>query len=140
MNSLNTIVIDNNALISAVILKASVTAKAFNIAVSNFRIIYSFATLLEFQNVLFREKFDKYISYKDRIDFLNYFLIHFFEVQVTCSITACRDTKDNKFLELAVDGNAEYILTGDKDLLALHPFRNISIITPAEFLEKFSNQ
>lgn len=137
MNKFN-VVIDNNALVSAAILKRSVPAKAFDIAVINFKIIYSFATLLEFQNVFFREKFDKYLSYKDRVDFLNYFLTHFFEVQITSSITDCRDAKDNKFLELAVDGNAEYIITGDKDLLVLNPFRNISIITPAAFLEKFS--
>ena len=125
MNSLNTIVIDNNTLISAVILKNSVPAKSFNIAVNNFKVIYSFATLLEFQNVLFRKKFDKYISYEDRVNFLNYFLVHFFEFQITSSIADCRDPKDNKFLELAVDGNAEYIITGDKDLFVLHPFRNI---------------
>ena len=47
------------------------------------------------------------------------------------------DPNDNKFLELAVDGNAEYIVTGDKDLLVLSSFKNILIITPARFLEMF---
>jgi predicted nucleic acid-binding protein len=53
------------------------------------------------------------------------------------SIDACRDPKDNKFLELAVEAGAACIITGDKDLLVLNPFRNIPIFTPAEFLEKF---
>ncbi len=47
------------------------------------------------------------------------------------------DPKDNKFLELALAGNATCIITGDKDLLVLNPFRNIQIISPKEFLEQF---
>ncbi|NJN72953.1 MAG: putative toxin-antitoxin system toxin component, PIN family [Limnothrix sp. RL_2_0] len=46
-----------------------------------------------------------------------------------------RDPKDNKFLELAVDGNADYLITGDQDLLILHPFQKTQIITPAQFLK-----
>jgi predicted nucleic acid-binding protein len=49
-------------------------------------------------------------------------------------ITDCRDPKDNKFLELAIDGNADYIITGDPDLLILHSYRGISIVTPSQFL------
>ena len=45
-------------------------------------------------------------------------------------ITACRDESDSKFLELAVSGMASHIITGDKDLLVLHPFRSIAVITP----------
>ncbi len=48
---------------------------------------------------------------------------------------ACRDTKDDKFLELAVSGRAAYIISGDDDLLVLHPFRAIVILTAAEFLQ-----
>ena len=43
--------------------------------------------------------------------------------------------RDDKFLELAVNGSADLIMTSDKDLLALNPFRNIPIIRPADFLE-----
>ena len=46
----------------------------------------------------------------------------------------CRDPDDDKFLELAVSGNADYLVSGDDDLLALHPFREIPILRPAEFL------
>jgi uncharacterized protein len=56
-------------------------------------------------------------------------------VDVNARITACRDPKDNKFLELAVDGRATHIISGDFDLLALSPFQNISILTPQLFLE-----
>ena len=46
----------------------------------------------------------------------------------------CRDPKDDKFLELAVDGQAQMLVTGDKDLLALSPYRDIQILTPATAL------
>jgi putative PIN family toxin of toxin-antitoxin system len=57
--------------------------------------------------------------------------------EISESITACRDLKDNKFLELAIAANASCIITGDKDLLALHPFREISILTANDFLNNF---
>jgi uncharacterized protein len=50
------------------------------------------------------------------------------------TVTACRDPKDDKFLELAVNASADIIVTGDEDLLVLHPFRGISILRPADFL------
>ena len=59
-------------------------------------------------------------------------------VEITESVTACRDVKDNKFLELAVCGNATALLTGDQDLLVLNPFREIPIITAAEYLQSLS--
>jgi predicted nucleic acid-binding protein len=49
-------------------------------------------------------------------------------------VRACRDAKDDKFLELAVNGEAQFIVTGDADLLGLHPFRGVQILTPAAFL------
>lgn len=49
------------------------------------------------------------------------------------TVAACRDPSDDKFLELAVTGRAELIVTGDLDLLVLDPFRGISIVTPGAF-------
>jgi len=54
-------------------------------------------------------------------------------VTVTERIAVCRDPTDDKFLELAVNGRADVIVTGDLDLLVLHPFRDIPIITPVAF-------
>ena len=50
-------------------------------------------------------------------------------------IRACRDPRDDKFLQVAVDGRANLILTGDLDLLALHPFAGVAIVSPAAYLE-----
>jgi putative PIN family toxin of toxin-antitoxin system len=55
-------------------------------------------------------------------------------VTVRERIAVCRDPKDNKFLELAINGRADLIVSGDIDLLALDPFRGIPIVTPAGFV------
>ena len=52
------------------------------------------------------------------------------------SIRICRDPKDDKFLEAAISGSAEFIVTGDHDLLSLDPFRGIHILSPAGFLAR----
>jgi len=57
--------------------------------------------------------------------------------KVNLKINACRDPKDNKFLELAVAAGASCIVSGDQDLLTLHLFDNIPILSPADFLKLF---
>jgi predicted nucleic acid-binding protein len=56
-------------------------------------------------------------------------------VEVTRYISICRDPRDDKFIELAIAGQAKCIVTGDKDLLNLHPFGELAILTPRQFLE-----
>lgn len=61
-------------------------------------------------------------------------------IEIQEEIQACRDVKDDKFLELAVNGNADFIVTGDADLLILNPFRKIEIITPEMFVSRFDEK
>lgn len=56
-------------------------------------------------------------------------------VEIEESIRICRDPKDDKFLEVAVNGQATSLMTGDQDLLILHPFRSIPIVTPRTFVD-----
>jgi putative PIN family toxin of toxin-antitoxin system len=56
-------------------------------------------------------------------------------ITVTQKVQACRDPDDDRILECAVAGHADYIITGDKDLLALHPFRGIAILTARDFIK-----
>ena len=56
-------------------------------------------------------------------------------VTITERIVACRDPTDDKFLELAINGHADLIVSGDADLLALNPFRQIPIVPPADFVQ-----
>ena len=55
---------------------------------------------------------------------------------VVTRVVECRDPKDNKFLELAIDAHADTIVSGDSDLLCLHPWRSVAIVSPAAFLER----
>jgi uncharacterized protein len=61
-------------------------------------------------------------------------------ITISSRIELCRDPRDNGFLELAVDGRAGAILTGDQDLLDLDPFGKIRILAPRQFLELYGPQ
>lgn len=130
-------VFDTNTLISAALSPFSKNAEAIIKAENLGIIVYSELTWQEFQNVLFRPKFDKYISVSSREIIAERFLDRFKKVNIDTIIRECRDSKDDMFLELAISCHAACIITGDSDLLSLHPFRNIPIINAAIFLEKF---
>ena len=75
---------------------------------------------------------------EDRQVFLLKFISASELVSITQKITVCRDEKDNKFLELAISGNANVIVTGDLDLLVLNPFQAVEIVTPDIFIDRFT--
>ncbi|MBL8133918.1 MAG: putative toxin-antitoxin system toxin component, PIN family [Anaerolineae bacterium] len=60
-------------------------------------------------------------------------------ITISSSVRICRDPKDDKFLELAVNGMADYLISGDDDLLDLNPFEGISIVSPREFLDRMQS-
>lgn len=94
-----------------------------------------FAVLAEIYEVLSRKQFRRYVDEEDIRRFLAALTRETEYVDVDQSIKACRDPKDDKFLELAVSGRANYIVSGDSDLLALNPFRGIRITPPHTFLK-----
>jgi len=102
-------------------------------------ILYSDATFQELQEILYRSKFDKYVSLSTRTQFLAKLKLDAELIQINQTIEECRDPKDDKFLEVAINGDATHIISGDKDLLELHPFRDVAILTPTQFLEVFSD-
>ena len=134
----NRFVLDTNVLISALLFKTSVPFLAIELAEKQGIILYSEATLNELEQVLNRKKFNKYLSLEDRQLFLLKFISSSELVSITENITVCRDEKDNKFLELAVSGNANLIVTGDMDLLVLSPFQAVEIVTPDMLIDRFS--
>jgi putative PIN family toxin of toxin-antitoxin system len=128
-------VIDTNTLISSILIAASVPNLALKAIRYSGEILISTETLAELQTVMNRKKFDKYVTKEIRSEFISQIIQESELIEIKEPIIACRDPKDDKFLELAVNGKADYLITGDRDLLVLHPFRDIRIITPAEFLE-----
>jgi putative PIN family toxin of toxin-antitoxin system len=128
-------VFDTNVLISATLLQGSKNALALDKAFLNGKVITSPDCFAEFVEVVFRKKFDKYFTDERRLQVIQ--KLERDGINVNLSITACRDPKDNKFLELAVTAGASCIITGDQDLLILHPFENIPIVSAADFLTLF---
>ena len=133
-HELERIVADTNLLVSRLLLPESLPAEAVRKAVDEGQLLVSDATLEELADVLSRAKFDPYVSLEDRPAFIRVLNRIAELVIVTAPIQACRDPKDDKFLEVALHGRAKIILTGDRDLLALHPFRGVDILSPREYL------
>jgi putative PIN family toxin of toxin-antitoxin system len=130
------IVIDTNVYVSRALRIASVPAAAVNRAWLEATTLLSIATWTELQLVLNRAKFTPYIRPETLGPYLEKIKASATFVSIPTCIRACRDPRDDKFLDVAVHGRADVIVTGDADLLALHPFRGIAILTPAEYLER----
>ena len=128
-------VFDTNVIVSALLIKKSAARDALDKARGLGEILLSVDVIEELYDVLSRPAFDRYIDEEDRIRFLNLLVKEAVLVDITEQIKACRDPKDDKFLELAVNGKADFIITGDDDLQVLNPFRKINIISPREFIE-----
>ncbi len=96
--------------------------------------LISLATLAELNEVLRRPRFNIYLRVDERQEFLAALVRESELVEVSAAVSACRDPKDDKFLELALSGAATHIISGDDDLLALHPFRGIAILSPHYFV------
>ena len=76
------------------------------------------------------------ISDEERQDFLNIVNKYSQFIEIKSKINICRDVEDNKFLELLKDSNAEFLITGDQDLLSLKTIAEYQnqIVTPREFI------
>jgi uncharacterized protein len=134
MNRKQYLVLDTNILVSAVLSKTSKARQALDKAQDIGKILMSSSVLLEIEEVLFRPKFDKYVTTIERRFFLSNFLKTVEFVEVGEIVKICRDPKDDKILALALNGKADYIITGDQDLLVLKLFEGVEIITIDEFL------
>lgn len=128
------IVLDTNTILSAALSPKSISFQAVEKAYLHFQIVLSTPIWEEFQDVFTRKKFDKYLPEQNRLIFLTSLKQNAIFIEPTETITDCRDPKDNKFLELAVASDAQFIITGDEDLLVLNPYRNIMILKSGDFL------
>lgn len=134
--NLEPVVVDSNVFISAALSPSGTPRRVIDlIANGNFVIIQSEATYQELATRIQKKKFDKYITDLDRQIFLTVIKNNSRFISVTHQTNVCIDADDNKFLELAVSGKVKYIVTGDTDLLCLKNYRDICIVTPADFLD-----
>jgi putative PIN family toxin of toxin-antitoxin system len=128
------VVVDTNVFISAALKEHSPPGTAAHLAAANHLLLKSKVTEQELFVTLAQPRLAPLIPPRFE-NWLREVLAAAELVEIAERISACRDPKDDKFLELAVSGHADVIVTGDRDLIALNPFRGIPIVTPADFVQ-----
>lgn len=128
------VVVDTNVFVSGLIWPASVPGRLVDDVVTRCQILVTADTLNELVATLMSAKFDAYLERATRHDALERLIPMLEVVEPIQVVRACRDPEDDKFLEAAVNGRADVIVSGDRDLVVLHPFAGIAIVTPADYL------
>ena len=135
MKARKRLVIDTNAFISRLLLPNSTPARAVRKAMESGTLLVSEATLNELADVVSRSKFDVYVTLEERQQFLRLLARIVEVVPIVYRIRVCRDPKDDRILEVAINGSADFIVTGDRDLLSLESFQKVQILSPADYLD-----
>lgn len=128
-------VIDTNVLISAVLSPEGTASNATRYFIRQGRIIFSPETFTEFETRLWRPKFDAYITMEARKEIIHDLGAIAEWVEIGGKAQYSRDSDDDKFVETALVGRAEYLVTGDKDLLVLKSVDRVLIVSPAQCLK-----
>jgi putative PIN family toxin of toxin-antitoxin system len=136
MDLLSRVVVDTNILVSQLILPESLPAQVLAQVEMRSVLLFSESTMYELADVLSRPKFDRYVSREARKGFIQRLgrIAEF--VHIIQTIRECRDPKDDRILEVAWNGQAEIIITGDADLLGMHPWRRVEILSPSDYLKR----
>jgi putative PIN family toxin of toxin-antitoxin system len=134
------IVFDASTLVSATFRRDGVPARALRAALRSDRLAVSEATMAELLDVLSRPRLARFLDLELRDELLGQLdaLALFFSP--TEVVTDCRDAKDDKYLELALAAGAGVIVSGDDDLLVLHPWRGVKVLRPAGYLAEADGQ
>lgn len=132
------IVVDTNVLISAGLLPQSTTAQALALAVEHFVMAQNQDTWHELETRIARSKFDRYFGEFGRLRHLIKIAqsVEFFEV--TAQVFVSRDQNDDKFLALAIDAGARWVISGDPDLKDIQVYEGVEVLSPTEFLDRMS--
>jgi putative PIN family toxin of toxin-antitoxin system len=133
------VVVDTDVFISGLLSSTSQPARVVEWTIGHGQLLGSTDTLRELIETLLSPRFDRYVSRQRREALLDRLAPSVDIVEIVQRVRACRDPKDDKFLELAINGEAQVIVTGDEDLLSLHPFRGVDILSPAAYLERRLN-
>jgi putative PIN family toxin of toxin-antitoxin system len=130
------LIFDTSTLIGAILKPKSLPAEVFYHGARNHRLVASSETLREIMEVVQRDKFDRFRSREERVKAVSYYLGLAELIKPTILSTDCRDEKDNKFLSLALSAQADIIVSSDDDLLILHPYEGIRILTVRQYAEE----
>jgi len=132
------VVIDTNVLISAGLLSSSKSAQVMALAVEHFVIAQNDQTWQELETRIARAKFDPYFGPMGRMRHLVQ-IAHSAEFfQVAADVNVSRDKTDDKFIGLAMDSGAKIVISGDPDLKEISIYKNVEILSPTQFFERFN--
>ena len=139
------VVFDTSSLVGAALRPNSIPDQAVTLALGKFQLCVSEELLTQLSKILRKSGFDKYVSLESRMDFLEAIRTGALWLPVAEATRkeakgSCRDESDDFVLALALGAEADIIVSSDHDLLVLHLWRGIAIVTPAEFLEKYGHQ
>ncbi len=129
------VILDTNLWISFLISKKLIVIDEL-IHSEKIKLIFSNESIEEFLTVAKRPKFHKYFSDSDLKDLLQLFEKYGKLVKVNIQIEECRDYKDNFLLSLAVESNADYLVSGDSDLLILKNIKKTKIVAWTDFTKE----
>lgn len=130
------VVVDASTLVSAALKADSLPEQALLRAVNEpNRLLLSQEVEDEYREVLFRKKFDRYVSIEHRQRILDLIVVAADRIERPAAVRECRDPKDDKYLALALAGKAAVIVSSDvHHLLSMHPWRGIQILSPVDYL------
>ena len=133
------IVLDTSTLVSAVLRQNSIPRQVLIKALSEGELCASLATLAELEEVIARDKFDRYLDLASRLRFVATYrdkvrLYQVSEDDEAALNIPCRDPRDNKFLALSLTCRADVLVSSDDDLLTLNPYGDILVLTPKAYL------
>jgi putative PIN family toxin of toxin-antitoxin system len=134
------IILDTNWYVSATINKKSRRTLYELITNKNVVIIFSSELMNEYNHVIKRDKFKKVIKPQQANRFINLVLPNLENIEIKADLSGSRDLSDNFLLSLSLDGKADYLVTGDMDLLILKSSGSTKIITLIDFLAIISPQ
>ncbi|HMY98595.1 MAG TPA: putative toxin-antitoxin system toxin component, PIN family [Burkholderiaceae bacterium] len=135
-------VVDTNVLISAALSGGSAPAQLLHHLLAQGRLVFCEETFSELETRLWRPKFDRYLSLERRRELLHDLRAagEWLTLPSAPLQTYSRDPDDDKFIHLALTARADWLISGDQDLLVLVPLPGVDILTPADALQQIQFQ
>ncbi|MDP2810038.1 MAG: putative toxin-antitoxin system toxin component, PIN family [Rhodocyclaceae bacterium] len=133
------VVVDTNVLLSAALAPRGVPAELVDRLLLEGRLLFSAPTFAELETRIWKPKFDRYLSIERRRDLLREFSASALWVKVpplTAARRFSRDPNDDIFIHAALAAEASRLISGDDDLLSLHPLADLHIVTPRAALDE----